>query len=83
MGQIFSPYSNPPRKVGSKSIPPQIKKKILGHPSQIISKLELFLLAMLNVKIPILSVLVSNASNLVGTYIFLSHCCILEIGTYR
>ena len=37
MGQIFSPYSIPLRKVGSKSIPPQIQK-LLGHPSQIISK---------------------------------------------
>ena len=26
MGQIFSPKSNPPHLVGSKSIPPQIKK---------------------------------------------------------
>ena len=37
-GQIFSPNSNPPRKVGSKSIPPPIKKKLMGHPTQSISK---------------------------------------------
>ena len=35
-GRIFSPISNPPRKLGSKSIPPQIKK--LGHPTQSMSK---------------------------------------------
>ena len=33
MGQIFSPKSNPPHLVGSKSIPPQIQK-LMGHPSQ-------------------------------------------------
>ena len=43
MGQTFSPYSNPPQKVESKSIPPQIQN-LMGHPSQSISKLELFLL---------------------------------------
>ena len=43
MGQIFSPISNPPRKVWSKSIPPQIQT-LMGHPTQSISKQELFLL---------------------------------------
>ena len=33
MGQIFSPKSNPPHLVESKSIPPQIQK-LMGHPSQ-------------------------------------------------
>ena len=36
-GQIFSSHSNPPRKVGSKSSPPQIPK-LMGNPSQSISK---------------------------------------------
>ena len=36
-GQIFSSNSIPPRKVGSKSIPIQIKK-LMGHPTQPISK---------------------------------------------
>ena len=35
--EVFSPISNPPHKVGSKSIPPQIKK-LMGHPSQSTSK---------------------------------------------
>ena len=34
MGQIFSPIFNPPRKIGSKSIPPQIKI-LMEHPFQI------------------------------------------------
>ena len=36
-GQIFSPNSNPPHLVGSKSIPTQIQK-LMEHPSQSIWK---------------------------------------------
>ena len=59
-GQIFSPYSNPPRKVESKSIPPQIQK-LVGHPSHCIPKKKnCFLLY----RVKISAVLVCDASNL-------------------
>ena len=58
-GQIFGPYSNPPHKVVSKPIPPQIKKMMDIHPNPYRTKHYFYLY-----RVKILAVFVANYSNL-------------------